>query len=145
MAHHCGRSALLGNMAPTIRSISTNVSSKRSTLWRRRYLFSGSYLPIANTMHARHKAASAALGPGDHGCTERLDIVPAQLRVLVVRQPKYACRTCEELVVQGLPVSRTFFARRSNLNMLSCAGGRPATNCLDRPHHGVAALKQSIS
>ncbi|HEY5411069.1 MAG TPA: IS66 family transposase, partial [Caulobacteraceae bacterium] len=32
---------------------------------------------------------------------ERLDIVPAQLRVLVVRRPKYACRTCEEAVVQA--------------------------------------------
>lgn len=32
--------------------------------------------------------------------SERLDIIPAQLRVLVVRRPKYACRTCEEIVVQ---------------------------------------------
>ena len=32
---------------------------------------------------------------------ERLDIVPAQLRVLVVRRPKYACRTCEDVVVQA--------------------------------------------
>jgi transposase len=34
-------------------------------------------------------------------CSERLDIIPAQLRVLVVRWPKYACRTCEEVVVQA--------------------------------------------
>src|SRR3954466_12167267 len=27
--------------------------------------------------------------------SERLDIVPAQVRVLVVRRPKYACRSCE--------------------------------------------------
>jgi transposase len=33
--------------------------------------------------------------------SERLDIVPAQFRVLVVRRPKYACRTCEDLVVQA--------------------------------------------
>ena len=32
---------------------------------------------------------------------ERLDIVPAQLRVLVVRRPKYACRACEDVVVQA--------------------------------------------
>jgi transposase len=32
---------------------------------------------------------------------ERLDIIPAQLRVLVVRRPKYACRTCEDVVVQA--------------------------------------------
>jgi transposase len=30
---------------------------------------------------------------------ERLDIVPAQFRVLVVRRPKYACRACENVVV----------------------------------------------
>ena len=34
-------------------------------------------------------------------CSERLDIIPAQLRVLVVRRPKYACRGCEEVVVQA--------------------------------------------
>jgi transposase len=34
-------------------------------------------------------------------CSERLDIIPAQLRVLVVRRPKYACRACEEVVMQA--------------------------------------------
>jgi len=33
--------------------------------------------------------------------SERLDIVPAQFRVIVVRRPKYACRSCEEVVVQA--------------------------------------------
>jgi transposase len=32
---------------------------------------------------------------------ERLDVIPAQFRVLVVRRPKYACRTCQEVVVQA--------------------------------------------
>jgi transposase len=32
---------------------------------------------------------------------ERLDLVPAQFRVLVVRRPKYACRACEDGVVQA--------------------------------------------
>jgi transposase len=32
---------------------------------------------------------------------ERLDIVPAQFRVVVVRRPKYACRACENVVVQA--------------------------------------------
>jgi transposase len=32
---------------------------------------------------------------------ERLDIVPAQFRVLVIRRPKYACRACEDMVVQA--------------------------------------------
>jgi transposase len=38
--------------------------------------------------------------------TERLDLVPAQFRVLVVRRPKYACRTCEEGVVQAAAPER---------------------------------------
>jgi len=32
--------------------------------------------------------------------SERLDIVPAQLRVIVTRRPKYACRSCEGGIVQ---------------------------------------------
>ncbi|WP_425515397.1 IS66 family transposase [Mesorhizobium silamurunense] len=33
--------------------------------------------------------------------SERLDIVPAQFRVIVTRRAKYACRACEEVVVQA--------------------------------------------
>lgn len=33
--------------------------------------------------------------------SERLDIVPAQLRVLVTRRPRYACRRCSGVVVQA--------------------------------------------
>ena len=33
--------------------------------------------------------------------SERIDIIPAQIRVLVTRRPKYACRGCEEGVVQA--------------------------------------------
>ena len=32
---------------------------------------------------------------------ERLDIVPAQFRVVVTRRPKYACRACEDVIVQA--------------------------------------------
>jgi transposase len=49
--------------------------------------------------------------------SERLDIIPAQFRVLVVRRPKYGCRACEDVVVQmpapvrliegGLPTEAT--------------------------------------
>src|SRR5256714_3898762 len=42
---------------------------------------------------------------GEH-VAERLDIVPAQFRVLVVRRPKYACRTCEDVVVQAAAPAR---------------------------------------
>jgi len=33
--------------------------------------------------------------------SERLDVVPAQFRVLVVRRPKYACRACTDGVSQA--------------------------------------------
>ena len=33
--------------------------------------------------------------------SERLDLIPAQLRVLVTRRPKYACRRCSGAVVQA--------------------------------------------
>ncbi len=32
---------------------------------------------------------------------ERLDVIPRQFRVLVIRRPKYACRTCPGTVVQA--------------------------------------------
>ena len=38
--------------------------------------------------------------------SERLDIVPAQFRVLVTRRPKYACRRCEDGVVQAPATAR---------------------------------------
>ena len=34
--------------------------------------------------------------------TERLDIVPTQLRVIVTVRPNYACRSCEQGVTQAL-------------------------------------------
>ena len=32
---------------------------------------------------------------------ERLDVIPATFRALVIRRPKYGCRACEEVVVQA--------------------------------------------
>ena len=32
---------------------------------------------------------------------ERLDVIPAQFRVVVTHRPKYACRACEQAVVQA--------------------------------------------
>src|ERR1700688_2526667 len=37
---------------------------------------------------------------------ERLDIVPAQFRVVVLRRPKYGCRACENVVVQASAPAR---------------------------------------
>jgi transposase len=36
-----------------------------------------------------------------HDTSERLDVVPAQVRVLVTRRPKLACRACQGVVVQA--------------------------------------------
>ncbi len=38
--------------------------------------------------------------------SERLDVVPAQFRVLVTRRPKYACRACEGAIVQASAPAR---------------------------------------
>ncbi len=38
--------------------------------------------------------------------SERLDVVPAKLRVLVTRRPRYACRGCTEGVVQATAPAR---------------------------------------
>src|SRR5215203_4002485 len=38
--------------------------------------------------------------------SEMLDIVPAQLRVRVIRRPRYGCRACEEAVVQATAPER---------------------------------------
>lgn len=44
---------------------------------------------------------SGALHQIGEDVAERLDIIPAQFRVLVVRRPKYACRTCQDIVMQA--------------------------------------------
>ena len=38
--------------------------------------------------------------------SERLDIVPAQFRVIVTRRPKYACRSCTDGAIQALAPAR---------------------------------------
>jgi transposase len=38
--------------------------------------------------------------------SERLDIIPAQFRVIVIRRPKYACRSCTNGVVQASAPAR---------------------------------------
>jgi transposase len=37
---------------------------------------------------------------------ERLDVIPAQFKVIVTRRPKYGCRACESAVVQAAAPSR---------------------------------------
>src|ERR1700690_1640964 len=38
--------------------------------------------------------------------SQRLDVVPAQYRVIVTHRPKYACRACEQAVVQAAAPER---------------------------------------
>lgn len=47
------------------------------------------------------RCCGGTLHPIGEDKAERLDVIPAQFRVLVVRRPKYACRACEEVVVQA--------------------------------------------
>lgn len=51
---------------------------------------------IGEDGEARARATGSSAAPN-----ERLDVVPAQLRVLVTRRPKYACRRCSGAVVQA--------------------------------------------
>jgi transposase len=68
------------------------------------------HLPrIETVVDVEHAVCPCCAGPlhriGED-VSERLDIVPAQFRVLVVRRPKYACRACEEGVVQAAAPAR---------------------------------------
>jgi transposase len=38
--------------------------------------------------------------------SQRLDVIPAQYQVIVTRRPKYACRRCQEAVVQATAPAR---------------------------------------
>lgn len=38
--------------------------------------------------------------------SQRLDVIPAQYQVVVTRRPKYACRSCQEAIVQALAPAR---------------------------------------
>ncbi len=49
------------------------------------------------------RGAMAIIG---HDSSERLDVIPAQFRVVVTRRPKLACRACEGVVVQAPAPSR---------------------------------------
>jgi hypothetical protein len=82
---------------------------------------------------------------------ERLDIVPAQFRVLVVRRPKYGCRCCENVVVQaaaparliegGLPTSNQQNIWRVRDWALTAKAGehRGAAQCVPRDQDNASA------
>jgi transposase len=74
--------------------------------------------------------------------SSRLDVIPAQYRVLITLRPKYACRNCQEGVVQaaaparliagGLPTER-LVAQRS----YGASGGDPAPSSLEPTDGGA--------
>lgn len=82
--------------------------AERATAARKRRMNRGSlpaHLPrIEVTVDLDDKACPCCKGQlhriGED-VSERLDILPVRFRVLVTRRPKYACRSCEEVVVQA--------------------------------------------
>ena len=54
--------------------------------------------------------------------TERLDIVPAQLRVLVDIRPKYACRVCSDGVTQAVAAPRLIQALAYQVSLIDGMG-----------------------
>ncbi len=63
------------------------------------------HLPrIETIIDIEHKACPCCAGElhriGED-VAERLDVIPAQFRVLVVRRPKYACRACPGTILQA--------------------------------------------
>jgi transposase len=71
--------------------------------------------PIAVRFPAHLPHVDVTIEPDDTNCpcchapmhvigeetSQRLDVVPAQFRVIVTHRPKYACRACEQAVVQA--------------------------------------------
>jgi len=58
--------------------------------------------------------------------SSRLDVIPAQYRVLITRRPKYACRNCREGMVQAAAPARliegSFCERQSSHQPQTCRG-----------------------
>ena len=55
--------------------------------------------------------------------SERLDVIPAQFRVIVTKRPKLACRTCAGIVVQAPAPARLIEGGIPTEDDRSCAGG----------------------
>src|SRR4051812_35223535 len=81
-------------------------STPRAPRVRRRNLGSlPAHLPRVETLVDVEDKGCPCCGGAMHvigeDTSEMLDIVPAQLRVKVIRRPRYACRACEGAVVQA--------------------------------------------
>jgi transposase len=68
------------------------------------------HLPRVEIVIAPEDTACPCCGGAMHvigeDCSQRLDVIPAQYRVIVTRRPKYACRACQEAVVQASAPAR---------------------------------------
>jgi transposase len=56
---------------------------------------------VIDVEDGRCPCCAGALHPIGEDIAERLDVIPLQFRVLVIRRPKYACRSCPGTVVQA--------------------------------------------
>jgi transposase len=65
------------------------------------------HLPRIHETIAPEQAACPCCGGAMHvigeEASERLDVVPAQYRVIVTHRPKFACRACEKIVQEPAP------------------------------------------
>jgi transposase len=63
------------------------------------------HLPRVEIVIAPEDTACPCCGGAMHviaeDCSQRLDVIPAQYRVIVTRRPKYGCRACQAAVVQA--------------------------------------------
>jgi transposase len=85
---------------------SRSSAAPRPPRWRRRNLGAlPAHLPrvevLADVEDKTCPCCGGALHVIGESREEMLDIVPAQLRVRVIRRPRYSCRACEEAVVQA--------------------------------------------
>jgi hypothetical protein len=69
--------------------------------------------------------ARDAQRPVGRGTAERLDVIPAHFQVVLTHRPKYACRACEQAVVQVPAPERLIFADvlKSGMNLGSIIAG----------------------
>jgi hypothetical protein len=86
------------------------------------------HLPRVEVVVDVEDQACPCCGAGLHrigeDSAEMLDYVPAQLRVRVIRRPRYGCRVCEGAVVQALTPERPIDGRPAHRGSAGAAAGR---------------------